>query len=81
MKDSAEQRARDMLERMGVPDAQSFTTGDVIELANLIAQRDGLVRACEMLLDRTANPVEDHAFYTLADARKAARDAIAYQKS
>ncbi len=35
---TAEQRARDMLERMGVEDAQSFTAGDVVELANLIAR-------------------------------------------
>jgi hypothetical protein len=34
---SAEQQARDMLERMGVPDAQSYSAGDLVELANLIA--------------------------------------------
>lgn len=34
---SAEQRARDMLERMGVPSAQSYSSGDLVELANLIA--------------------------------------------
>lgn len=32
-----EQQARDMLERMGVEDAQSFTAGDLGELATLIA--------------------------------------------
>lgn len=32
---SAEQQARDMLERMGI-DAQSMTAGDLVELANLI---------------------------------------------
>lgn len=33
---SAEQEARDMLERIGVENAQ-FTSGDLVELANLIA--------------------------------------------
>ena len=37
---SAEQRARDMLERMGVENAQGFPAGDLVELANLIAVRD-----------------------------------------
>jgi hypothetical protein len=31
-----EQAARNMLERMGIDDAQSMTSGDVVELANLI---------------------------------------------
>lgn len=35
---SAEQEAREMLERMGWDDAQSLTAGDVVELANLIAE-------------------------------------------
>ena len=34
---TAEQQARDMLERMGVPEAQNYTAGDLVELANLIA--------------------------------------------
>jgi hypothetical protein len=34
-----EQQARDILERMGVRDAQSFTAGDLAELANLIARK------------------------------------------
>ena len=33
---TAEQQARDMLERMGVDGAQSFTAGDLVELANLL---------------------------------------------
>lgn len=39
---SAEQRARDLLERCGVEDAQSFTAGDVVELANLLVEVDRL---------------------------------------
>lgn len=34
---SAEQQARDLLERYGLEDAQSFSAGDIVELANLIA--------------------------------------------
>lgn len=34
---SAEQQARDMLERAGVPNAQDMTSGDLVEVANLIA--------------------------------------------
>jgi hypothetical protein len=35
---SAEQQARDLLEQCGVEDAQSFSAGDVVALANLIAE-------------------------------------------
>lgn len=38
---SAEQQARDMLERCGVDDAQTFSSGDLVELANLIADANG----------------------------------------
>jgi hypothetical protein len=34
---SAEQEARDLLEQCGIEDAQSFSAGDVVALANLIA--------------------------------------------
>ena len=46
---SAEQKARDMLERMGVEDAQSFSSGDVVELANLIA---ALANCCDRCWNR-----------------------------
>jgi hypothetical protein len=36
---SAEQMARDLLERIGVEDAQSFSSGDLVELANLIREQ------------------------------------------
>lgn len=45
---TAEQRARDLLERCGVEDAQSFTAGDVVELANLLAEAEedvGIIQA------------------------------------
>lgn len=38
---TAEQQARDMLERIGVEDAQRFSAGALVELANLISARDG----------------------------------------
>lgn len=34
---SAEQQARDLLERMEIPNAQNFSSGELVELANLIA--------------------------------------------
>ena len=39
---SCEQKARDILERMGVKDAQSMSAGCVVELANLISEVDRL---------------------------------------
>jgi hypothetical protein len=41
---SAEQLAREMLERLGMPNARSLTAGDVVELANLIAANRQRVR-------------------------------------
>jgi hypothetical protein len=37
-----EQQARDLLERMEIEGAQSFSSGELVELANLIADRDRL---------------------------------------
>lgn len=50
---TAEQDARDMLERMDVPGAQGMTAGDVVELANLLrnyrnARREGLEQAAKV---------------------------------
>jgi len=39
-----EQKARDMLERMGVEGAQSFSAGQLVELANLINDASALER-------------------------------------
>lgn len=39
---SAEQEARDLLEACGVEDAQSFTAGDVVALANYISEHNML---------------------------------------
>jgi hypothetical protein len=47
--DTAEQKARDLLARCGVEDAQSFTAGDVVELANLIARDEKHRRQLEAI--------------------------------
>jgi len=47
---TAEQEARDLLERYGLDDAQSLSAGDVVELANLIADTHAY--------RRNQNPVE-----------------------
>lgn len=39
---TAEQRARDMLDRMGVPEAQSYTAVDLVELTDLISHGDAV---------------------------------------
>ena len=44
MTTTPEQAARDMLERMDIENAQSFTAGDVVELANLIAEKECMPR-------------------------------------
>lgn len=36
--ESVEQQARDMLARLGIEDAQSFSTGDLVELANVLEE-------------------------------------------
>lgn len=60
---TAEQKARDMLERMGVEGAQSFSAGDLVELANLIAARDGAAAiVAKMRADLTAIGWFDNRF-------------------
>ncbi len=43
MADTPEQQVRDMLERMEIKGAHSFTDKDVAELADLLADRDELI--------------------------------------
>lgn len=52
-----EQEARDIMERMGIENAQQFTAGDVVELANLIADHRRLQRAIHLI----GKAVEDYA--------------------
>ena len=42
--ETPEQQARDLLERMGIEDAQSFSSGDLVELANLIANKQTIIK-------------------------------------
>lgn len=53
---TAEQKARDMLERIGVENAQSFSAGELVELANLIAKSDRQVAMIENKLERKFDP-------------------------
>jgi hypothetical protein len=57
---SAEQEARDLLEQCGVEDAQSFSAGDVVALANLIADvhdyRRQLAEIVHLCTDFTPDP-------------------------
>lgn len=46
---SAEQQARDLLERLEVDGAQNYSAGEIVELANLIAERNHLARQLEQL--------------------------------
>lgn len=48
---TAEQQARDLLEQCGVEDAQSFSAGDVVALANLISELSGLRAAVQRVRD------------------------------
>ena len=52
----AEQKARDLLGRLGVDNAQSFTAGDLVELANLIASN----RQARRLLTAAADKIPDY---------------------
>lgn len=60
---TAEQQARNLLERMGVEDAQDFCAGDLVELANLIANLgDAAKVVAKMRADLTAVGGFDNRF-------------------
>lgn len=44
MKTSAEQQARDLLERMEIDGAQAYSAGELVELANVIADANAYRR-------------------------------------
>lgn len=52
--DTVEQRARDLLERAGVEHAQSFSAGDVVEIANLLVKFDALLAVAKQAAEATA---------------------------
>lgn len=64
---TAEQAARDMLERMGWERAQELSAGDVVELANLIADVWALQRAIPDWR-RLATPLDRMSAYYPAPA-------------
>jgi hypothetical protein len=59
MSETPEQQARDLLEDYGLENAQSFSAGDVVELANLIADARAYRR-----LQRLGLRVEEGADFT-----------------
>lgn len=72
---SAEQQARDMLERCGVEDAQCFTSGDLVELANLVADAEQYRRQLAAIrhrcVDFTPDPsVVDEILAILGEDRR-----------
>jgi hypothetical protein len=74
---TAEQQARDLLERVGVQEAQSFSSGDVLEIANLIAERQALLTALRVMvgiyveLARRSGEREPESIPQVQDARRA----------
>jgi hypothetical protein len=49
MSETAEQKARDLLDRMEVDSAQNFSAGDLVELANFIRDSDDMRRGVSIL--------------------------------
>lgn len=49
-KKSCEQQARDILERMGIPDAQRYPPSSLVEIANLIAENIYLKKQAETIV-------------------------------
>ena len=55
---SAEQKARDMLERMGVEGAQIYTSSDLVELANLISANESIKKQLQDFKNRANEQVD-----------------------
>jgi hypothetical protein len=76
---SAEQQARDLLERMGIESAQDLRAGDLTELANLIAAQSAPAPA-GLLVERVARLLAEkddpHEMWRI-DARAAIREVAA----
>lgn len=63
MSDTAEQQARDLLERLNVEGAQAYSAGELVELANLIADASASQTAVRELCEAIRLTVE----YTTTD--------------
>lgn len=62
---SGEQIAREILDRIGVEDAMTFTAGDVVELANVVDEIRALSRAV-----MNPGPVPEHHLKVEQQSRK-----------
>lgn len=69
--DTPEQQARDILEIMGIEDAQRFSSGDVLELAELISSYN---------LCKTENEELNKAFLRCSTAYREAQETIRHLK-
>lgn len=56
---TAEAKARDLLTRLDIPDAEARSSGDLVELANLIADYDRLRRLLFNLTTGDGAQIED----------------------
>ena len=61
----------------GIDDVRTYLAGYEAGAAESAARIEALECAGRMLLDRTANPITDHSFYTLSDARERMHAALA----
>ena len=85
-----EQEARDLLERMGIEDAQEWSSGDLVELANLIdalaaAEARAVLREPTAEMCRAAQRLRtrdyDDSEEWYADAWRAMYDAAMHEDS
>ena len=73
---SVEQQARDLLDRMEVDGAQNFSSGELVELAELISERNRLAKEIDRLhtWDGLMELLDEHwpedIFPTLPDTDK-----------
>lgn len=72
-----EQEARDILERMGIEDAQLFTSGDLVELAELISDTRVMAKSKKIIKGyiRLENAVRD-LYYADGDLGKVWVDSL-----
>jgi hypothetical protein len=77
MSDTAEQQAREILDRLSIDDALSMTAGDVVEIANLIRDRDRLARDVLVLTNALDSILSAALCYRLEKSDSMVEDARA----